>query len=125
MNKIETKTRYSEEELQEFKTLIEERLIEAKEQLDFYRNQLSELGESSDAKVKGLDDGISTVESERLITLASRQKKLIRHLENAIIRIENNAYGVCRETGKLISKERLRAVPHATLSIEAKQGRRR
>jgi RNA polymerase-binding transcription factor DksA len=65
------------------------------------------------------------MESERLYTNAARQRKLIRHLENALIRIENKVYGVCRNTGKLISKERLRAVPHATLSIEAKQNRKK
>ena len=66
-------------------------------------------------------DGLSTVESERLTTLAGRQRKLISHLENALIRIKNKVYGVCRESGVLISKERLMAVPHATLSIAAKQ----
>ena len=117
------KTRYSDEELEEFEVLIEEKLDKAKQELTFYLNQLSESGDNADAKVKGLDDGIGTIENERLITLAARQKKHIQYLENAFIRIKNKIYGVCRLTGKLIPKERLRAVPHATLSIEAKQSR--
>ena len=79
------------------------------------------MGDNPDGKVKGLDDGTSTQENERLTSLAGRTKKYIQHLENAKLRIKNNAYGICRNSGKLISKERLRAVPHATLSIEAKQ----
>lgn len=119
------KTRYSDQELEEFKVLIEEKLEKAKQQLDFYLNQISELAENPDNKLKGLDDGNSTLESERLYTNAARQRKHIQHLENALIRIQNKVYGVCRATGKLISKERLRAVPHATLSIEAKQSRKK
>lgn len=119
------KTRYSDEELDEFRTLIEKKLERAKEQLEFYMTQLSEMAEKGDAKIKGLDDGIGTAENERTTSLAARQKKHIQHLENALIRIQNKVYGVCRETGKLISKERLKAVPHATLSIAAKQNRKR
>ena len=119
------KTRYSDEELKEFNEIIDKKLSDAQTQLDFYMNQIKEIAENPDSKIKGLDDGISTVENERLYTLASRQKKLIQHLENAKLRIKNKVYGICRNTGKLISKERLRAVPHATLSIEAKQKRRR
>ena len=115
------KTRYTAKELKVFEKLIDGKLTQAKEQLDFYLSQLQELADNPDAKIKGLDDGISTLESERITTLAGRQRKLISHLENAKIRIKNNVYGVCRVTGKLISKERLMAVPHATLSIEAKQ----
>ncbi|MDX1479576.1 MAG: TraR/DksA C4-type zinc finger protein [Saprospiraceae bacterium] len=118
------KTRYTKKELAVFSKLIDEKLKQATEQLEFYQSQLEELADNPDSKIKGLDDGVSTVESERLSTLAARQRKLIQHLENAQIRIKNNAYGVCRETGKLISKERLMAVPHATLSIEAKQTQR-
>ncbi|NRA51694.1 MAG: TraR/DksA C4-type zinc finger protein [Phaeodactylibacter sp.] len=117
------KTRYSDEELEEFRVLIQGKLDKAKKELDFYLDQLSEMADNPDAKVKGLDDGIGTAENERLTNMASRQRKLIQHLENALIRIKNKVYGVCRETGKLISKERLRAVPHATLSIEAKKSR--
>ena len=125
MSKNGKKTRYSDEELEEFRALIEDKLNKAKEQLDFYMNQLSELADNPDAKVKGLDDGIGTAESERLTSMAARQKKHIQHLENALIRIQNKVYGICRVSGKLISKERLKAVPHATLSIEAKQNRKR
>jgi DnaK suppressor protein len=116
------KTRYSDEELEEFDKLINEKLEKAKEQLQFYLNQLQDLSDNPDSKIKGLDDGISTTEVERLTTMAGRQKKHVQHLENAKIRIKNKVYGICRVTGKLISKERLKAVPHATLSIEAKQG---
>ena len=119
------KTRYSDEELEEFRVLIQAKLDAAAKQLAFYKEQLAEMADSADAKIKGLDDGIGTAENERLTTLAARQRKHIQHLENALIRIQNKVYGVCRETGKLIAKERLKAVPHATLSIEAKQNRRR
>lgn len=115
------KTRYSNKELAEFKKIIEDKLAVAKEQLEFYLQQLSESADNADTKLKGLEDGIGTLENERTITLAARQKKHIQHLENALIRIQNKIYGVCRVTGKLISKERLRQVPHATLSIQAKQ----
>ncbi|HKK75260.1 MAG TPA: TraR/DksA C4-type zinc finger protein [Saprospiraceae bacterium] len=119
------KSRYSDNELAEFRELIEGKLAKAQQQLNFYLQQISELADNPDSKLKGLDDASSTMESERLYTNAARQRKLIRHLENALIRIENKVYGVCRETGKLISKERLRAVPHATLSIAAKQNRKK
>lgn len=115
------KSRYSDKELEEFDQLIDQKLIIAREQLEFYLKQLEDMAENPDNKIKGLDDGLSTLESERISSMASRQQKLIQHLENAKIRIKNKVYGICRETGKLISKERLRAVPHATLSIEAKQ----
>ncbi|HHH49406.1 MAG TPA: TraR/DksA family transcriptional regulator [Saprospiraceae bacterium] len=115
------KTRYSDLELNEFKKLIEAKLVEAKKQLNFYLNHLTEVANNSDSKNKGLADAISTAENERIATLAGRQKRHIQHLENALIRIETKVFGVCRESGKLISKARLRAVPHATLSIAAKQ----
>ena len=115
------KTRYSNNELSEFQKIIEEKLIEAKKQLMFYKNQLSEMADNPDTKVKGLDDGLSTVENERLSSMALRMQKHIQHLENAKLRIQNKVYGICRVTGKLIAKERLVAVPHATLSIEAKE----
>ncbi len=124
MNQNAEKTRYSDEELEEFKALIEKKLAKARNQLEFYMSQLAEMADNPDSKVKGLDDGIGTAENEQLTSLAARQKKHIQHLENALIRIQNKVYGVCRVTGKLIAKERLRAVPHATLSIEAKQNRR-
>ena len=123
MDNTGDKTRYSDEELEEFKVLIENKLVKAKEQLNFYLDQLGELSENQTAKIKGLDDGNGTTEVERLNTLAARQRKHIHHLENALLRIQNKVYGVCRVSGKLISKGRLMAVPHATLSIHAKQAR--
>ncbi len=125
MSKSEERTRYSDQELKEFEELIQGKLKKANEQLEYYMKQLSDLSDSADTKIKGLDDGIGTAENERLYTLAARQKKHIQHLESALIRIKNKVYGVCRVTGKLISKERLKAVPHATLSIEAKQQKSR
>ena len=117
------KTRYTKPELNEFEKLIDDKLVEAKKQLQFYLNQKSDMADNPDNKVKGLDDGIGTAENERLSTMALRVKKHIQHLENAKLRIQNKVYGICRETGKLISKDRLKAVPHATLSIEAKQSK--
>lgn len=114
------KTRYSDEELEEFRALLESKLKEAETNLKHYKDQLAERANNPDSKLKGLDDGISTSEAERLTVLAARTKKHINHLQNAVIRIDNKVYGVCRKTGKLIDKKRLRAVPHATLSMEAK-----
>lgn len=115
------KTRYTDEELEEFRMLIEEKLEKAKDQLHFYQQQLEDLADNPDSKIRGLDDGTGTAENEQLYQLAARQQKLIQHLENALIRVHNKTYGICRATGKLISKERLKAVPHATLSMEAKK----
>ena len=123
MNEKAEKTRYSDLELEEFKQIIDKKLKESREQLNFYMNQLADRADNPDSKIKGLDDGIGTAENERITTMAARLKKHIQHLENANIRIRNKVYGVCRETGKLIAKERLRAVPHATLSIAAKQSK--
>ncbi len=120
----DNKTRYTDEELSEFHTLIEGKIDEAKEQLAYCLNELKERADNADSKIKGLDDGVSTTELERMSTLAARLRKHIQHLENAQIRIKNKVYGICRVSGKLISKERLRAVPHATLSIAAKQQQR-
>ncbi len=117
------KSRYSDSELEEFHVLIDGKLKEANTQLTFYKSQLAEMANNPDSKVKGLDDGIGTAENERMTTMASRIQKHIQHLQNAKLRIQNKVYGICRETGKLISKERLRAVPHATLSIAAKQSK--
>lgn len=122
--KGQEKTRYSDEELKEFEDLIDKKIHTATEQLEFYLNQIQELAATDDAKHKDLEGAQSSVEHERLYNMAGRQKKMIQHLENAKQRINNKVYGVCRETGKLISKERLRAVPHATLSIHAKEKRR-
>ena len=119
------KTRYSDAELREFRELIEKKIETAQKELDTYLAQLSEGADNPDNRVRSLDDGASTAEIERLNAMAGRQRKHIQHLENALIRIQNKVYGICRETGRLISKERLRAVPHATLCIEAKETRRK
>ena len=125
MNHIINKVkRYNNSELAEFDAIIDQKINQAEDQLKFYENQIEEMASSDAAKLKGLEDGTSTVESERVQTLSLRQRKLIRHLENAKLRIKNKTYGICRETGKLISKQRLKAVPHATLSIKAKERRK-
>jgi len=116
--------RYSDADLEEFKILVAAKLEKVEEELTFYKKQLSDRADGDDSKFKGLDDGNVSAEVERITQLAARQSKLTQHLQNALIRIENKAYGVCRNTGKLISKERLKAVPHATLSIEAKMKRK-
>jgi RNA polymerase-binding transcription factor len=123
MTSAKVKSRYSDEDLEEFQQLLEKKLVAAKDQLDYYKRQLSEMADNPDAKVKSLEDGTGSAEREHLTQLAVRQESLIVHLENALLRVENKVYGICRKTGKLISKERLRAVPHATLSIEAKTAR--
>lgn len=118
------KTRYSDTELQEFKELITEKLNSAKEELASLTNSLSSPNQNGTDDTAGtyktLEDGSATLEKEQLNQLAARQKKFIENLEAALVRIENKTYGICRETGKLIRKERLKAVPHATLSMEAK-----
>ncbi len=123
------KTRYSDEELQEFKTLILEKLDLAKRD---YEDMMASLMNRDNNGVddtsptyKTIDEGAITQSREELTALAARQQKFIQGLQAALIRIENKTYGVCRETGKLIPKERLRAVPHATLSIEAKNMKNR
>lgn len=123
MNKQLEKSRYDEEELEEFRALILKKLEKARKELTFYQQQLEDFSSNFDNKIKGLDDGTGTVENEQMVSMAGRQKKLITHLENALIRIESKTYGICRDTGKLIPKERLRAVPHATLCVEAKNKR--
>ncbi len=126
LSSTDNRNKYSDDELQEFRELISGKLEVARGELKYLQEQISrssEMGDDSDARFKGLEDGTSTSEREYLSQMASRQIQYIGHLEKAMIRIENKTYGICRETGKLISKERLRAVPHATLSIEAKQGK--
>jgi RNA polymerase-binding transcription factor DksA len=116
--------RYSDDDLKEFKELINRKLTVAKEELNNLLNQMSNPGinggNETDGSYNKLEDGASTSEKEYLSQLAARQRKFIENLENALIRIENKTYGICKVTGKLISKERLRAVPHTTLSMEAK-----
>jgi RNA polymerase-binding transcription factor DksA len=109
--------RYSDAELAEFRELINKKLEIAKKELAYLQGLITRKDESGD-----LDEGrYMTMEREQLSQMASRQIQFIDHLEKAIMRIENKTYGICRVTGKLIEKARLRAVPHATLSIEAKQ----
>ena len=120
------KTRYSDKDLQEFKKLILGKLEIAKDEFSKMQKSLQNPNENGDGNTSNqyltLDDGASTFEKENLNQLAARQKKFIDNLENALIRIENKTYGICRVTGRLIDKARLRAVPHATLSLEAKLG---
>ncbi|MBD1433834.1 MULTISPECIES: TraR/DksA family transcriptional regulator [Sphingobacterium] len=118
------KTRYSDAELQEFKEIILAKLRVAKEELAALTSSLSSSNangtDDTAGTYKTLEDGSATLEKEQTNQLAARQKKFIDNLEAALVRIENKTYGICRETGKLIQKERLKAVPHTTLSIEAK-----
>ena len=118
------KTRYSDKELMEFKDIINKKLVSAKSELHYLQEQISNSkshGTSDTASTfKVLEDGASTLEKEQLNQMAARQQKFIRNLEDALVRIQNKTYGICKATGGLISKERLRAVPHTTMSIEAK-----
>lgn len=124
MSKNMEKTRYSDAELQEFKAIILEKLRIAREELASLTSSLSSSNangtDDTAGTYKTLEDGSATLEKEQTNQLAARQKKFIDNLEAALVRIENKTYGICRETGKLIQKERLKAVPHTTLSIEAK-----
>tara|TARA_B100000676_G_C18035423_1_gene821466 strand:- start:1345 stop:1719 length:375 start_codon:yes stop_codon:yes gene_type:complete len=119
------KTAYNEQELKEFKKLILEKIKSAQEDLDILRaatsNNSDNGTEDTSPTFKAFEEGSATLSKEENIKLAERQAKFIRNLNNALIRIENKTYGICRVTGKLISKERLSLVPHATLSIEAKK----
>jgi RNA polymerase-binding transcription factor DksA len=116
-----TKTRYSDEDLEGFKIMIDKKLQEANEQLDDLKEQLTELNNSGDENRAGtFDDGASNWQREHLNKLASRQQRFVRDLEHALIRIKNKTYGICSVTGKLIGKERLMLVPHATKTVEGK-----
>jgi len=121
---MKEKTRYSDAELEEFRQIINEKLEKAQEDYEVLREGLTNLGGNdvmdTSPTFKVLEEGAATLSKEESGRLAQRQMKFIQHLQAALIRIENKTYGICRETGKLIPKERLRAVPHATLSIEAK-----
>lgn len=118
------KTRYSDEELEEFRHIIMEKLEKAQRDYDdMKKSMMNQNGNDIDdtsPTYKTLEEGASTLLREETERLAQRQLKFIQSLKSALIRIENKTYGICRETGKLIPAERLRAVPHATLSIEAK-----
>lgn len=118
------KSRYSDDELMEFKKIIEVKLERARKDYQLLKSTLSH-EDSNDIQdtsptFKVLEEGANTLSREHTGRLAQRQLKFISHLEAALVRIENKTYGVCRQTGRLISKERLKAVPHATLCIEAK-----
>lgn len=125
----EEKTRYTDAELEEFRQIINEKLEKAQRDYDLLRMSLNNQDGNDVADTsptfKVLEEGASTLSKEEAGRLAQRQMKFIQHLQAALVRIENKTYGICRETGKLIPKERLRAVPHATLSIEAKASTRK
>jgi RNA polymerase-binding transcription factor DksA len=118
------KNRYTDAELQEFKMLVQQKLDKAREDYELLKSAITHSGsndtQDTSPTFKVLEEGAATLSKEEAGRLATRQAKFIQHLQGALIRIENKTYGICRETGILISKERLRAVPHATLCIEAK-----
>jgi len=118
------KNRYSEEELKEFRELINKKLEVAREEFNTLQRQLRDGNENGTDNTNNnyltLDDGADTFEKENLTQLAGRLKKFINSLEAALVRVENGTYGVCKVSGRLIPKERLRAVPHTTMSIDAK-----
>ncbi|MDC3336425.1 TraR/DksA family transcriptional regulator [Flavobacteriales bacterium] len=119
-----SKTRYSDNELQEFQEIINSKLMEARKDLELLKGSLSHSDDNgtddTGAAFKMMEDGSETLSREETAQLAARQEKFILNLENALVRIQNKTYGLCRVTGKLIKKERLKLVPHATLSMEAK-----
>ena len=121
---IDEKIRFSDAELQEFKELIQSKLDKAKTDLDLiksaYLNDSNNGTDNTSPTFKAFEEGSETMSKEANSQLAIRQEKFIRDLKNALIRIENKTYGLCKVTGKLINKERLKIVPHATMSIEAK-----
>ncbi|MBC2843551.1 TraR/DksA family transcriptional regulator [Winogradskyella flava] len=120
----DTTNRYSDKDLEEFKVLIQEKIDKAEHDLELiksaYMNDHNNGTDDTSPTFKAFEEGSATMSKEANSALAIRQEKFIRDLRNAMIRIENKTYGVCRVTGKLIKKERLKLVPHATLSIEAK-----
>ncbi len=113
-------TRYSDGDLAVFKGVILKKIAKAKEEIDFYSDQIKNTSES-ETQFASIDDGSMTSERENMNQIVVRMQKLISHLESALVRIENKSYGICRETGRLIPKERLLVVPHATLSVEGKK----
>ena len=121
----EVNVRYSDEDLQEFKEIIFKKIARAEEDLALlqssYKNDANNGTDDTSPSFKSFDEGSEVMSKEANVQLAIRQEKFIRDLKNALMRIENGTYGVCRVTGKLIQKERLKLVPHATLSIEAKR----
>ncbi|APU67989.1 MAG: TraR/DksA C4-type zinc finger protein [Christiangramia sp.] len=124
----DVKERYSDADLAEFKEIIKKKIAKAQEQLEIYQTAYKNDGnngtDDTSPTFKAFEEGSETMSKEANSQLAIRQEKFIRDLKNALMRIENKTYGVCRVTGKLINKERLKLVPHATLSIEAKNMQR-
>ena len=124
----EERVRYSDAELQEFKKIIQDKIAKAEKDLalinESFINDQNNGTDDTSPTFKAFEEGAETLRKEQNSILAGRQEKFIRDLKHALIRIENKTYGVCRVTGKLIPKERLMAVPHATLSIEAKNMQR-
>ncbi|WP_081210271.1 TraR/DksA family transcriptional regulator [Salegentibacter sediminis] len=124
----EVKERYNDADLAEFKAIILKKIEKAQEQLEIYENAYKNDGnngtDDTSPTFKAFEEGSETMSKEANSQLAIRQEKFIRDLKNALLRIENKTYGICRVTGKLIAKERLKLVPHATLSIEAKNMQR-
>ncbi len=122
---LENKVRYSDKELEEFRLIIEEKISRAEEDLALiestYKNDSNNGIEDTSPTFKAFEEGSETMSKEANVQLAIRQEKFIRDLRNALLRIENKSYGICRVSGILIQKERLKLVPHATLSIEAKR----
>ena len=122
---MEEKTRYNDEELAEFKKILLKKLEKATEDYETLKSSVtqSDNNDTQDTSptFKVLEEGAATLSKEEAGKLAQRQSKFIQHLQAALVRIENRTYGICRDTGKLIQKERLMAVPHATLCIEAKE----
>jgi len=120
--------RYSDDDLQEFREIIQRKLETAKAELQYLQGVIMRKDEGgtedTENKYQNIEDGGASMEREQFNQLASRQITFINHLEQALVRIENKTYGICRDTGKLIDKARLRAVPHATLSIEAKNAKK-
>lgn len=120
--------RYSDADLKEFKALIQEKIAKAEKDLalinESFINDQNNGTDDTSPTFKAFEEGAETLSKEQNAILAGRQEKFLRDLRNALIRIENKTYGICRSTGKLIGKERLKAVPHATLSIEAKNAQR-
>ncbi|MFV0303968.1 MAG: TraR/DksA family transcriptional regulator [Moheibacter sp.] len=124
----EDKTKYSDTELEEFREIIQDKLNKAERDYELiketFMNGLDNGTDDTSPTFKAFEEGSATMSKEQNAQLAARQEKFIRDLKNALVRIENKTYGICRVTGKLINKERLRLVPHATLSIEAKNMQR-
>jgi RNA polymerase-binding transcription factor DksA len=122
---LDVKLRYSDEDLQEFRVIIEQKITRAEADLasleSAYKNNAGNGTDDTSPSFKSFDEGSEVMSKEANVQLAIRQEKFIRDLKNALLRIDNKTYGICRVTRKLIQKERLKLVPHATLSIEAKR----